>query len=164
MASIDKNARTAQQASRERAERAPMNDLIVNGRLTIPASQLEVTVSRSSGPGGQNVNKVNSKVTMRWQVRDQPLIDPGWRKRLLARHGGKVNARGELVLSSDRYREQPRNIGDCRQKLKSFLLECQAPPKPRKETRPSAGSKRRRLEKKQQQSQKKRLRRTPSWD
>lgn len=153
-----------QQASPQVAERGQMNDLIVNGRLTIPASQLEVSVSRSSGPGGQNVNKVNSKVTMRWQVRDQSLLDAGWRKRLLARHGGKVNGRGELVLSSDRHREQPRNLADCRQKLKLFLLECQAPPKPRKKTRPSAGSKRRRLEKKQQQSVKKRLRRTPSWD
>ncbi len=141
-----------------------MNDLTVNRRLTIPASQLEVTASRSSGPGGQNVNKVNSKVTLRWQVRDQPLLDPGWRQRLLARHGGRVNVRGELVLSSERHRDQQKNREDCRKKLRGLLMECQSPPKKRKKTKPTKGSERRRLEKKQQVSEKKRLRRKPSWD
>ncbi len=141
-----------------------MTDLHVNRRLTIPDRELTVLTSRSSGPGGQNVNKVNTKTTLKWNPSACELMDPAWRRRFLARHGNRINREGEIVLHSDRYRDQGRNLADVRNKLVAMLLECQAPPKVRKATRPTKGSQRRRLEQKQRQSQKKERRRRPTSD
>lgn len=140
-----------------------MSDLYVCPRLTIPASELRTSVARSSGPGGQNVNKVNSKVTLRWSLTQSTAIDPGWRNRFVARHQNRINREGELVLHSERYRDQPRNLADARYRLTQMLLECREPAKKRKTTKPTAGSRRRRKEAKQRQSQKKGERRT-RWD
>lgn len=135
-----------------------MEDLYVSRRLTIPASQLQASYARSGGPGGQNVNKVNTKVTLRWQIRDNPLIPDAWRQRLIARYGGRINNEGEMVLHSERYRVQHRNLEDCRQKLRDLLLDCQTPPRKRLATRPTKGSKSRRLDAKRRQGEKKRSR------
>jgi ribosome-associated protein len=132
-----------------------MEDLVVNNRLTIPASELQASYSRSGGPGGQNVNKVASRVTLRWQVGDQPRLPPDWQRRLLARHGNRINREGEILVHSDRYRDQPRNLDDCRQRLTQWLLECEAAPVERKATRPSLGSKLRRLDNKRRVAEKK---------
>lgn len=136
-----------------------MEPLLVNSRLTIPAEQLRVSYSRSSGPGGQNVNKVNSRASLRWQVVDQPLLPPDWQQRLIARNGGRITREGELLLNSERYRDQPRNLEDCRQRLAELLRDCAAPPVKRKKTRPSLGSKRRRLDDKRRVGEKKQSRR-----
>ena len=132
-----------------------MTDLYVNSRLTISESELLVSYARSSGPGGQNVNKVNSKVTLRWSPSECAWLDPSWRRRLVARFGNRINRQGELVLHSEKFRDQPRNLADVRQKLIDMLLECQAAPKKRIATRPSRASQRRRLDQKKRQSQKK---------
>lgn len=137
-----------------------MLNLVVNNRLTIPAEELQATYSRSSGPGGQNVNKVNSRVTLRWQVGDQPRLPPDWQRRLLARHGNRITREGELLVHSDRYRDQPRNLEDCRQRLVQWLLECEAPPRERKKTRPTYGSQLRRLDTKRRVADKKSGRRS----
>lgn len=136
-----------------------MSGLYINARLTIPESELQVSTARSSGPGGQNVNKVNSKVVLRWNPGQCMSLDPAWCRRFVARHGNRINREGEIVLHSDRYRDQGRNLGDVRQKLVAMLLECQSPPKIRKATRPTKGSQRRRLEEKRQHAQKKEGRR-----
>ena len=136
-----------------------MSDLYVNARMTIPASELEVSAARSSGPGGQNVNKVNSKITLRWSPEKSEVIDPAWRKRFIARYANRINREGEFVLHSDRYRDQPRNLADARFRLVEMLLECREPAKPRKKTRPTLGSQRRRQESKTKLSQKKQGRR-----
>ncbi len=141
-----------------------MDNLVINRRLTIPASQLSVSFARSSGPGGQNVNKVNSKVTLRWQIRDQPLISNAWRHRFMEAFGTRVNVRGELVVSSEQYRDQPRNLEDCREKMATMLRQVQSPPTIRKKTKPTLGSKRRRLDAKKKQGEKKRLRGRPNMD
>ncbi|MCO8122275.1 aminoacyl-tRNA hydrolase [Stieleria sp. TO1_6] len=132
-----------------------MSDLYINARLTIPSSELGITAARSSGPGGQNVNKVNSKITLRWSPRKCTLIDPAWRARFLSRNANRINREGELVLHSERYRDQPRNLADARQRLVELLLDCREPAKQRKKTRPTLGSKRRHKEAKTQKSQKK---------
>ena len=137
-----------------------MSDLYVNARLTIPERELTTSAARSGGPGGQNVNKVNSKITLRWSPSRCESLPDSWRERFVARFGNRINREGELILQSERYRDQPRNLADVRQKLVEMLLSCQAPPKKRKPTRPSLGSKRRRKEAKQRQSQKKQSRRT----
>ena len=136
-----------------------MSDLFINSRLTIPSSELTITAARSSGPGGQNVNKVNSKITLRWSPQKCTAIDTGWRNRFVARHSNRINRDGELVLHSERYRDQPRNLADARFRLVQLLLECREPATPRKKTRPTAGSRRRRKESKTKLSQKKQGRR-----
>ncbi|EMI17804.1 peptidyl-tRNA hydrolase domain protein [Rhodopirellula maiorica SM1] len=141
-----------------------MNDLFVNTRLSIPAGDLNFTAARSSGPGGQNVNKVNSKVTLRWSLADCRGFDPGWRRRFINRYQNRITRDGELLVHSERYRDQARNLADARTKLAEMLLECQAPPTPRKATKPTRGSQRRRLDKKRQNSQKKHNRRGPRMD
>jgi ribosome-associated protein len=141
-----------------------LDDLTVSSRLTIPANALEVQYARSGGPGGQNVNKLNTKVTLRWNLRDNPQIPQPWKRRVLSKHANRVNNDGEIVLHSERHRVQKRNLEDCRQKLKQMLLECQHPPTPRKRTKPTLASKRRRLEAKRRQSDKKRLRKRPRVD
>jgi ribosome-associated protein len=141
-----------------------MSDLYVNPRLTIAEKEITITAARSSGPGGQNVNKVNSKVTLRWSPARCDGLNADWRRRFVTRHGNRINREGELVLHSERYRDQGRNLTDVRQKLTEMLLECQAAPKPRKATRPTRSSQRRRLDEKSRQSQKKQNRRKPTRD
>jgi ribosome-associated protein len=102
---------------------------------------------------------VNSKITLRWSPARSAVIDPAWRSRVVARHANRINRQGELVLHSERYRDQPRNLADARFRLVQLLLECREPAKPRKKTRPTLGSKRRRKESKTKLSQKKQGRR-----
>ena len=135
-----------------------MADLYINQRLTIPEKEIVVSAARSSGPGGQNVNKVSTKVTLRWSPqRCEGLASP-WCRRFVTRFANRINRDGELVLHSERYRDQSRNRTDVRQKLVQMLLDCQSAPKKRVPTRPTAGSKRRRLDNKRKQSQKKQSR------
>ena len=136
-----------------------MADLIINARLTIADSEMQILHARSSGPGGQNVNKVNSKVTLRWSPKRCPGLNEGWRNRFIARFSNRINRDGLLVLHSEKYRDQPRNIEDVRQKLTQMLLETQSAPKKRRPTKPSKNSQRRRMDNKTKHSQKKQNRR-----
>ena len=139
-----------------------MADLYVNSRLTIPSDEISISTARSSGPGGQNVNKVNSKVTLHWSPGNCAALRADWRRRFVASYANRINREGHVVISSQQYRDQTRNLADVRQRLANMLLSCQNPPKPRRETRPTLGSKRRRLEQKRQQSQKKTKSATPA--
>ena len=141
-----------------------MADLYINPRLTIGEDELRVSSARSGGPGGQNVNKVNSKITLKWSPGQCPNLHPAWRRRLEKRYGNRINRAGELVVQSDAHREQGRNLAEARQKLVDMLLNCQQAPKPRKATRPTRGSQRRRLQQKRQTAEKKRRRRPPGRD
>ena len=136
-----------------------MADLIINARLTITDREIEILTARSSGPGGQNVNKVNSKVTLRWSPTRCEALPTAWAQRFIARFSNRINRDGQIVIHSEKYRDQPRNLADVRQKLTSMLLETQSAPKSRKATRPSKGSQRRRLDAKTRQGQKKQNRR-----
>ncbi len=141
-----------------------MADLYVNSRLTIPEKEIVITFSRSGGPGGQNVNKVNSKVTLRWSPALCEHFNADWRRRFVSRHGNRINRDGEIILHSEKYRDQGRNVADVRGKLVNMLLECQSAPKSRKATRPTWSSQRRRLDEKKRHSRKKQDRRKPGRD
>ncbi|MEP0431163.1 alternative ribosome rescue aminoacyl-tRNA hydrolase ArfB [Rhodopirellula bahusiensis] len=141
-----------------------MADLPVTSRFVIAEADLNWSASRSGGPGGQNVNKVNSKVTLRWKPAVQTGFDEFWCKRFVTQFGTRINKEGEMVLHSEATRDQSRNLADARERLVSMLLGCRLPPKKRNATRPTLGSKRRRLEGKRQQSEKKRLRGKPRFD
>jgi ribosome-associated protein len=138
--------------------------LRVNSRIAIPRSELRFSFVRSSGPGGQNVNKVSSKAVLRWTVTKSPAIPDDVRGRLLSRYFHRVNDRGELVLTSQRYRDQARNVDDCLEKLRLLVLAVAAPPRPRKKTRPSPARKEERLRQKRATAEKKERRRPPARD
>ncbi|MGB7343534.1 MAG: alternative ribosome rescue aminoacyl-tRNA hydrolase ArfB [Pirellulaceae bacterium] len=129
--------------------------MYINARLTIPASEMEFLSARSSGPGGQNVNKVNTKVTLRWSPSGCANFPDAWRDRFVTRYQNRINREGQIVLHSEKYRDRPRNIEDARQKLADMLRETQMAPKKRRPTKPTKGSQRRRLDNKTKQSQKK---------
>ena len=133
--------------------------LLVNSRIQIPLAEFVFSYARSSGPGGQNVNKVNSKATLRWPLISSPSLPEDVRQRFLARYPRRVTVEGDLVVTSQRYRDAGRNATDCLEKLHQMLLEVAQPPKYRKPTRPTRGSVRRRLDDKRRRSQKKGSRR-----
>jgi ribosome-associated protein len=138
--------------------------LRVNGQIAIPRDELRFSFVRSSGPGGQNVNKVASKAVLRWDVRQSSAISDEMRGRLLSRLGRRINDRGELVLSSQRYRDQGRNIDDCLNKLRELVVAAARRPRLRKKTKPTRAAREARLNEKRAASDKKRRRRFAADD
>jgi ribosome-associated protein len=138
--------------------------LFLAPEIQIQASELECTYARSSGPGGQNVNKVNSKCIVRWHPAESRGLSEEVRARFLARYAGRINQDGSILLTSDRFRDQKRNYEDCIQKLKEMLLAVARPPKKRKKTKPSRSSEMKRRTIKKAHSDKKASRRSKSWD
>lgn len=138
--------------------------LEVTSQIRIPVAEFAFTFARSSGPGGQNVNKVNSKATLHWPVTSSPSLPDDVRARFVAAFGSQINKLGQLVLQSQRFRDQERNIEDCLEKLREMLQRVEKPPKRRKKTRPSVASKQRRLNDKKARSDVKSRRSAPSAD
>jgi ribosome-associated protein len=124
----------------------------------IPLREIEIRFVRSSGAGGQNVNKVNSKAVLRWNVAASRALPGDRRQRFVTRFASRLTNDGEVVLTSDRYRDQGRNVADCLEKLRAMLDAVAEPPKPRRATRPSVGSVQRRLAVKRSVGVKKRSR------
>lgn len=133
--------------------------LVVTPRLQIPLREFQFTFSRSSGPGGQNVNKVSSKATLRWPLMSSPSLPDEVRGRFQARFGRRLTGEGDLVITSQRFRDAGRNVADCLEKLREMLASVAQPQKTRRATKPGRGSIRRRLAQKKQQSLKKQSRR-----
>ena len=133
--------------------------LVVGSRFRVPLSELRFSFSRSSGPGGQNVNKVSTKATLRWAAMASPSLDEELRARLAARLGHRLTSEGELLVTSQRFRDARRNRLDCLAKLSDILSQVSHTPKTRKPTRPSRGAVRQRLREKRRRSEHKRGRR-----
>jgi len=136
--------------------------LIVNSRIRIPQSELRFTFVRSSGPGGQNVNKVSSKAVLRWRVAESAALPDDVRERFLARYRRRVTSEGDMIVSSQRYRDQGRNVADALEKLRAIIAAVATPPKKRKPTKPSRAAMARRKASKQALAQKKHRRRVVS--
>ena len=129
--------------------------LVITSHLQIPLREFEFTFSRSSGPGGQNVNKVNSKALLRWAVTTSPSLPEAVRRRLLTKCARRITVEGDLLVSSERFRDAGRNTADCLEKLRAMLVEAAEPVRRRRPTRPTRASVRRRIDNKRRQSQKK---------
>jgi ribosome-associated protein len=128
-------------------------DLVLADRLTIPEAELRLSFARSGGPGGQNVNKVSSKAVLHFAVRTSPSLPPDVRERFLSRFASRVTTAGEIVIHSEEFRDQPKNIRACYDKLRAMILAVLRPPKKRRPTKPTRGSKVRRLKEKKSRSQ-----------
>ncbi|HWU56947.1 MAG TPA: alternative ribosome rescue aminoacyl-tRNA hydrolase ArfB [Rhizomicrobium sp.] len=133
--------------------------LFVTPRITIPDHELEESFIRSSGPGGQNVNKVASAVQLRFDVRNSPSLTELARAALLL--GGSLTRDGVLVITAQRFREQEKNRADARARLVEILRRAATPKKPRRATRVPKASKRKRLENKKHRAEIKRGRSRP---
>lgn len=136
-------------------------DLVVTSRIIIPAQELRFTYARSGGPGGQNVNKVSSKAILRWNVTESSALSEAARKRFIAQNKNRLNDRGEIVISSERYRDQPKNATDCLAKLRALLRTAATPPKKRVPTKAPRAAKESRLKTKRERAEKKSRRREP---
>src|SRR6516165_5828905 len=98
-----------------------MPALEVNDTIAIPLDEFTFETSRSGGPGGQNVNKVNSKVQLRWTPAASPSLPEAVKERLLKAVAGRLTRDGELLIASSRTRDQGRNADDCLEKLRDLI-------------------------------------------
>jgi ribosome-associated protein len=137
---------------------------VVGEGLTVPLRELRFEFARASGPGGQNVNKRSTRATLRFSASSSPSLPADMRARLLARVGRRLVVGGELVISSQRFRDQGRNVADCLEKLRALLHEAALPPRPRRPTRPSRAAGERRVRDKRLRSEAKRRRRPAEDD
>jgi len=122
--------------------------------IVIPESELEERFIRSSGPGGQNVNKVSSAVQLRFDVRNSASLSEAVRAALLKASG--VTLDGVLVITAQRFREQEKNRADARARLAELVQRAATPPKPRRATKVPKSSKRKRLDNKKRRGEIKR--------
>lgn len=138
--------------------------LVVTSRVNVPTEEFSIAFARSSGPGGQNVNKVNSKAVLRWNVVASASLPADVRDQFVDRYRSRLTKDGEIVIASERHRDQARNVDDCLSRLRDLLAAVAHPPKRRKATKPTRASQLRRREKKQATARKKETRRTPRLD
>ncbi len=138
--------------------------LVISQSVEIPDEEFEITFARSGGPGGQNVNKVNSKAILRWNVAASSSLPFGVRNRFLAKYANRLTVEGNILITSQKTRDQGKNIEDCREKLKEMILEVFNPPTIRRATKPSLGAVQRRTESKRINASKKQMRREPKGD
>lgn len=139
-----------------------MSGIKINDLLEIPAEQLEWSFSRSGGPGGQNVNKVNSKATLRWRRQPGTLTATAW-SRFVKLADRYMTLTGEVVIQSQEHRDQSQNVEACQHKLRTLIIASLKTPKRRVPTKPTAGSHRRRLDDKRKAGEKKRSRQTDDF-
>jgi len=125
--------------------------------VTLQDAEFEISFSRSSGPGGQNVNKVNSKVTLKWNV-EASILPKGVKSRFVEKYSNIISQKSECVIQCDTHRDQARNIAEAKQRLKDMILSVWYPPKRRKPTKPSKGAIESRLTDKKIRGQQKQLR------
>lgn len=133
--------------------------MVVGASVRVPFREIVFRFVRSSGPGGQNVNRVASKAVMRWNVRASPSIAEDVRARFVARFASRITAEGDLLLAGDRHRERERNREDCLERLSRMLASVAAPPRPRRRTRAPRNVVERRLRDKRARAETKRRRR-----
>ncbi len=137
------------------------DELRVNRKTGIPPQELRFTFSRAGGPGGQNVNKVNTKAELRFDLLDSPSLTPGQKDRARRRLASRLTRDGEIVIRCGKHRSQQQNRQACLERLAELLQKSLARPKPRKPTRPSRASREKRLRDKRKRAEKKDRRKRP---
>ncbi|ANM31589.1 hypothetical protein ABI59_21535 [Acidobacteria bacterium Mor1] len=125
----------------------------IPGGPSIPETELEFAASRSSGPGGQHANKVSSRMTLRWDVRNSPSVDDAQRARIEERLATRVTREGVLVMHAQKHRSQSANRELLLERFAEVLGTAFVRRKPRRRTRPSRASKERRLRDKKRRAE-----------
>lgn len=133
--------------------------LRIDHRLAIPDDELRFTASRSSGPGGQHVNKVETRVTLRFDVAASPSLTPEQKRRIRSRLASRMSKAGVLRVVAQKHRRQAANREAARQRLAELLCRALRQAAPRRPTRPPAATRRRRVESKRRRGEIKRRRR-----
>lgn len=129
--------------------------------IEIPDDELVFSFARSGGPGGQNVNKVNSKAILHWKIEVSSSLPEDVKSRFLAKYANKLTTEGDLVLSSQKFRDQTKNIDDCKLKLSEMIGSVLKAPVKRKATKPSKMAKEKRIQNKKATSVRKAGRKQP---
>ena len=136
--------------------------IYITRNIKIDEGEIQQEFIRSSGPGGQNVNKVATAVQLRFDVVDSPSLPDDVRSRLIRLAGRRISEDGILIMDARRFRTQERNRKDAIGRLVELIRKAAEKPKPRLKTRPTLTSKRRRLQAKRRRSEIKRMRRAVS--
>ncbi len=124
----------------------------------VPRSEIVMAFSRSSGAGGQNVNKVNSKAEVRWDIASSDSVPQDVLGRFLSRYRNRLDGEGLVLVTSERHRDRERNVEDAVEKIEEWVQSVWEKPKPRIKTKPSKGAKRRRVKEKRHEGDKKKVR------
>ena len=141
-----------------------MDDLRVRRGLVIPAGELRASASRSSGPGGQHVNKSNTRVTLRWNIETSEVLSDRQRALLRSRLDQRLTRGGELVVHAGRARSRARNLERARERLVEIVSDGLATARARIATKASAGPHKRQAQQKRHRSEVKSRRRRPEFD
>jgi ribosome-associated protein len=137
----------------------------VTDSISIDEAELQESFVRSSGPGGQNVNKLSTAVQLRFDVRHSPSLPNDVAVRLMRLAGKRMTKDGVLVLIAQNHRTQERNRAEAQERLIELIRQAAVRPVPRRATKPTKASKQRRIESKKRRSNVKALRQSkPSWD
>ncbi len=135
-----------------------MKGLAIHDQLSIPSGDLSWSAARSSGPGGQNVNKVATKVILRFDLVGTAALTQAQKRRLRKLAGRRLDAEGGILISAQAERSQRQNLERARASLRRLILKALVVPRRRVATKPSKSQKRRRLQDKRRQSEKKKHR------
>ncbi len=138
--------------------------LTITPTLSIHEDELREEFLRSSGPGGQHVNKTATAVRLRFDAAHSPSLNPPVRDRLLKLAGARATPHGEILIEVHEFRSQKRNREEARDRLTDLLRRAARPPKKRTKTKPTKAAKERRIEGKKTRSQTKKMRRAPGAD